>query len=198
MRERVGGFFEQGISLTGVIDRGPYQFGYTGLVLDSMSFNFRVYDPINATMEFVGADSTNNLGLSDLSFFDTNSIVDLTDVKVYSEHVEEEIRQFYIEYNNSLKAVSGYNGKPQKYFLRRASTWGTLTWAEEMYDHIIQYESNTKRHYSVSINEGNYRMIFPFNDVRINTNSYYMDGELLIQDSAPFYSFEDAVVMYQF
>jgi hypothetical protein len=197
-RKRVGGFFEQTISLSAVVDRGSYQFGYSGLVLDSLSFNFRTYDVIDTTMEFKGADSTNNLGLADALIYDANTIIDLEDIKICSEHVEEHFRQFYIEYNNALQSVYGYNGKAQKHFLRRASTFGTLTWTEESYDHVLQYEANTKKNFNVSMSEGNYRMIFPFNDVRINTNSYYMDGELLIQDSAPFYSFEDAVIMYQF
>jgi hypothetical protein len=197
-RKKVGGFFEQTISLSAVVDRGEYHFGYSGLVIDSMTFNMRVYDDINTNIEFLGADSTSNLGVLDATIYDTNKIVDLTDVKVCSEHASEQFRQFFIEYNNSLRTVHGYDGKPQKHFLTRAATFGTLTWTEESINHVLQYEANTKRHYNISLSEGNYRMIFPFNDVRINTNSYYMDGELLIQDSAPWYSFEDAIIMYQF
>lgn len=197
-RKKEGGFFVQDVSLSVVVDRGTYLFGYSGIVLDSLTFNMRVYDNIVSHLDFRGADATANLDLLDASITDNNSIVDLSEVKVYSEHNLEYFRQFFIEYNNALQAGYGYNGKAQKHFLRRASTFGTVIWMDDSLDHVLQYEANTKRHYSLSMSEDNYRMIFPLNNVRINTNSYYMDGELLIEDSAPWYSFEDAVVMYQF
>jgi len=92
----------------------------------------------------------------------------------------------------------GFDGKPQNFFLAGSSTYGVITWTEDSINHVEQYQDNTKRHMSISMKKNNYRMIFAVNDLRINTPSHYHDGDLIIQDSAPCYSYEDPVVLFQF
>jgi hypothetical protein len=198
-RKKTSNFYINNISLSTVHDRSDVLYGYSGVYFEEMTFNFRTFEPIVAHLFFVGADSTNNISLLDSAAVDNNPIVDLVDVKVYSEHEVEELRQFFIQIHNTIEPAShGFGSVPQGFFTSKASTFGVMTWMEESLDNLLEYENNTKRHFSISVGEGNYRMIFALNDVRVNTVSHYLDSELIIQDSAPWYSYAAPVVMYQF
>jgi hypothetical protein len=198
-RTKTNSFYQDNISLSAVLDRGGILFGYSGLKIEEISFNFRVYDPIVTHVTFMGADSTNDISLLDPGNVDNNDIIALEDIKVYSEHNEEQMRQFYIEMHNSLTVgSSGFGSVPQALLNQQTSTYGVLTWTFDSLQTVLEYEQNTKRNYSVSLGKGNYRMIFALNNVRVNTVSHYRDGELIIQDSAPWYSYENPVIMYQF
>ena len=198
-RNMNSGFREFGDSLTTVLDRDGILYTYSGMLLNEMNFNFRVFDSVNTHMIFVGADSTNDVTLTATSITDSNPIVDLQDIKVYSFGSEEYLRQFYIQIHNTTDPSGfGFDGIVQKFFLAGCSTFGVITWTEESLEHVQQYEANTRKHYSISMELGNYRMIFAMNNVRINTPSHYHDGELIIQDSAPWYEYEDPVIMFQY
>ena len=198
-RMKSGRFCENGISLTTVHDREGVLYAYSGVYVEEMTFNFRTFDSIVAHCSLMGADSTNAISLADSVATDNNPIVDLTDIKVYSEHAVEELRQFFIEAHNAMVVPSfGFNSTPQGFFTSQSSTYGVITWMTDSLDNLLEYENNTKRHFSISFSEDDYRVIFAMNDVRVNTVSHYLDSELIIQDSAPWYQYSSPVIMYQF
>ena len=198
-RQKTSRFCENDISLTTVHDREGVLYAYSGVYVEEMTFNFRTFDSIVMHCSLLGADSTNAIDLVDSVAVDNNPIVDLTDVKVYSEHAVEELRQFFIEAHNTMSVPSfGFNSTPQGFLTNQSSTYGVITWMTDSLDNMLEYENNTKRHFSISVGEDNYRMIFAMNDVRVNTVSHYLDSELIIQDSAPWYQYASPVIMYQF
>lgn len=198
-RKKTGRFCQSDISLTTVHDRGGVLYAYSGVYVEEMTFNFRTFDSIVTHCSLLGADSTNAISLADSVATDNNQIIDLADVKVYSEHTVEELRQFFIEAHNSISVPSfGFGSVPQGFFNNQTSTYGVITWMDDSLENMLEYENNTKRHFSISVGENNYRMIFAMNDVRVNTVSHYLDSELIIQDSAPWYQYSSPVIMYQF
>ena len=198
-RKKTSRFCESDISLTTVHDREGVLYAYSGIYVEEMTFNFRTFDSIVAHCSLLGADSTNAITLDDSTATDNNPIVDLTDIKVYSEHDVEELRQFFIEAHNSMSVPSfGFGSTPQGFFTTQASTYGVITWMDDSLENLLQYEDDTKRHFSISFGEDNYRVIFAMNNVRVNTVSHYLDSELIIQDSAPWYQYASPVIMYQF
>jgi hypothetical protein len=198
-RKKTGPFCIAGPSLTTVFDRGGSLYGYSGVQVSKMALNFRTFDIITVHMELNGADSTNLMDLSETSTTDDNDIVGMSDVFVYSNYGLEPLRQIWLNIDNTMEPGSfGFNGKPQNLFLTKASSYGTLTWREESDDIVRQYEEDEKRDFSVSISRGDYRMIIALNNVRINTPSHYLDGELIIQDSSPYYMYEDPVILFQY
>lgn len=198
-RKVVNGIHASNISLTTVHDREDILYAYSGMYVEEMTFNFRTFDSITTHATLIGADSTNNITLLDSTATDSNPIVDLQDVKVYSEHNVEKLRQFFIEVHNSMEPGSfGFSSAPQAFVTKQTSTYGVITWMLDSLDNLLEYEQNTKRHFSISFGSGNYRMIFAMNNVRVNTVSHYFDSELVIQDSAPWYQYAAPVIMYQF
>lgn len=197
-REKVSDFYQNSISLTTIHDRGDVLFGYSGVIIDEMTFNFRTFDPIVIHTFFTGADSANDLTLADSTAVDDGAIAGIEDIKVFSEHVPQYLRQMYIQVQNSVKVGShGFSSTPQGFLVSRGFGYGVITWRDDSLQNLQEYEDNTKRHFSISTSKNNYRMIFALNDVRVNTLSHYFDDELIIQDSAPFYCFCAPVILYQ-
>lgn len=198
-RQKVNGFVEAGVSLTTVHDRDSILYGYTGCYVASMSFNFKTFEPIVIHANFRGADSTNDISVGECTATDNLEILDLADVHVYSEHQTEELRQFFIEAHTTLSHESyGYDGISQGYMPIGASTYGVITWTDSSLEHLITFQDNTKKHFSLSMASGTHRMVFAMNDVRVNTVSQYHEDNFLIQDSAPWYMYAAPVIMYQF
>lgn len=198
-RKKVGGFRELGKSLTMVLDRSDILFAYSGMYIRAANFNFRTFDEVNVSLTFDGADSTSNITLVDTAITDTYPIINATDIKVFSEHYDEQLRQLYVQIYNSLTVAShGFASKAQNILLNDVAAFGVITWADDSLSHVLQYEQNTKRHFSLSVSRSNYRMIVALNNVRINTPSHYMDNSLIIQDSAPWYMYTDPIFLFQF
>jgi hypothetical protein len=197
-REKVSDFYQSSISLTTVHERGDILFGYSGVILDEMTFNFRTFDPIAIHSYFIGADSANDLTLADSTAVDDGAIAGIEDIKVFSEHVPQYLRQMYIQVHNSVQIGShGFSSAPQGFLVSRGFGYGVITWRDDSLENLEDYEDNAKRHFSLSMSRSNYRMVFALNDVRVNTVSHYLDDELIIQDSAPWYMYTAPVIMYQ-
>lgn len=198
-RKKQNQFCVNDLSMSVVMDRSGAYFGADGMVVSEMSFNFRTFDPINTHFKMKGADATSEMDLTADSVVDNNELVSLEDIKAYSEHGEASLRQFFIEIHNTMiPAGYGFNGTCQGYYIGKSSTYGVITWIEDLQEHVDMYEQNTKKHYSISCARDNYRMIFAMNNLRINTPSHYYDNTLLIQDSSPWYILTNPVILFQF
>jgi len=198
-RVKTGPFCHLPTSLTTVIDRGNEIDAYSGVKIQEMTFNFRPGEVIKTHIKFLGADSTNNVGLEDLETVDDNDMVGVGDIQIFSNFEHEYLEQFYITIGNELEAPSFmFSGRAQNYFLKSTSTYGTLAWLDDDPDHVRQYEEDDRRHFGIVIPRGNYKMIFNFNNVRINTPSHFLDDDLIIDDISPWYSYEHPVIMFQF
>jgi len=197
-RVKSGRFYADDMSITAVLDRDGTLFGYSGVKIENMAINFRVFDSITVTTAFLGADSTNDMELSASAASDDGDIVGLTDIAVYSEHATEHLRQFFVQLHNTLKPAGfGFTSTVQDFITEKTSTFGVITWRDDSLDNVLNYEQNAKRHFSVSLGEGNYRMVLAMNNVRVNTVAHFLDDDLLIQDSAPWYMYANPVIMYQ-
>jgi hypothetical protein len=184
--------------------RNEEYFCYSGMRIDQLEVNFAPETIVEAGISFTGADGTNLSPLTPITTYDGNPIVAGAEVKVLSLLEDMNVRRFYINLNNSFaKNTWGYDGIYRDLPMRFQNVYGQVTWLFNNIEHYESYIDNTQHNLSVQMMDWANRppqagIIINCNDLRVNTFAPQLTSSLVIQDSAPFYTYGESQVYLQF
>lgn len=189
-------------SLSIYVKRPEAYFCYTGVKLDQLEMRLSAEDIVYSNLTFAGANGDLVTPLSPIETFDDGLLV--ASLQAYSLLEDMDLRRIYINFNNTLhKTIHGYNGQRQDMPLQFQNVYGQLTWVFSELEHYLDYVNNNKHTLSVQMIDWtskpfNNAIIFNSNDLRINTFSPQYTGGLVIQDSAPYYTYGPSQVYIQY
>lgn len=195
-------FFDK--SLSGYILRNNNYFLYSGLRIDQFEVNFAPENVVDCNVSFTGADGTNYTPPNVLTTFDDNPLIIGHEVAVLSSLIMLDMRRLYINLNNTLvKNLWGWNHIRVDLPVKFQNVYGQLTWVETDILHYEDYINNERHNLSIQLIGHDERplekaIIFNSNDMRINTLAPQMTGGLVIQDSAPFYTYGQSEIYLQY
>jgi len=189
-------------SLTSWIKRPNSYFQYSGMRMDQMEINLSPSDIPVMSISFVGADSTNMSPSIPIETYDEGGLVS----KIYAMSLLEELDliRLYLNFNNTLvKGTHGLDGIYGDLPLQFQNAYGQITWLWSTMDNYLAYVNNQKHNLTLhfidwSKSQPDNIIIFNCNDMRVNTFSPQYTGGLVIQDTAPIYTYGENQIYLQY
>lgn len=190
-------------SLSLYILRDDYYHCYTGVRMDQLEININPENIVNASISFTGAYGDRITPLSPILTYDNGQLIGGRHITPIGLLDTLSLRRFYINLNNSfVKTMYGWSGQRADLPVQSQNVYGQMTWLQSDIDNYLNYINNVKNNLSLQMSDWTEPLtnlvIFNCNDLRVNVFSPQLVSGLVIQDSAPFYTYGQSQVYLQY